>query len=144
DGAAVGEIVYETFSADKATVKVQGVSAHPGQAKDVLVNALHLAAKIVTTLPNAARTPEVTSDRQGFIHCYWMSGTNASAELHFILRDFERDGLHSHGDLPQQVCATVQASEPRAHITCEITAQYRNMRYWLEDDMRPVELAREA
>ena len=36
------------------------------------------------------------------------------------------------------------AGEPRAHITCEVTAQYRNMRYWLEDDMRPVELAMEA
>ena len=34
--------------------------------------------------------------------------------------------------------------EPRAQIACEITSQYRNMRYWLEDDMRPVELAREA
>ena len=44
----------------------------------------------------------------------------------------------------RQVCAAVQATEPRARITCEITPQYRNMRYWLENDMRPVELAREA
>lgn len=27
---------------------------------------------------------------------------------------------------------------------CSFTEQYRNMRYWLEDDMRPVEIAREA
>ena len=47
DGAELGEIVYETFSADKGDVHVQGVSIHPGQAKDKLVNALHLAAKIV-------------------------------------------------------------------------------------------------
>ena len=73
-----------------------------------------------------------------------MSGTAAAAELHFILRDFERDGLQAHGELLQQVCAAVQATEPRAQITCTITPQYRNMRYWLEDDMRPVELAREA
>ena len=46
--------------------------------------------------------------------------------------------------LLQQVCATMQATEPRARITCTITEQYRNMRYWLENDMRPVELAREA
>src|SRR5690606_13809268 len=46
--------------------------------------------------------------------------------------------------LLHQVCATVAATEPRAHITCEITPQYRNMRYWLENDMRPVELALEA
>jgi tripeptide aminopeptidase len=73
-----------------------------------------------------------------------MSGTAAAADLHFILRDFELDGLAAHGDLLQQVCATVQATEPRARITCTITRQYRNMRYWLEQDMRPVELAREA
>jgi tripeptide aminopeptidase len=144
DGAELGEIVYETFSADAAVVKIQGVSIHPGQAKDKLVNALHLAAKIIMTLPHVTQTPETTDDRQGFIHIYQMSGTAAAAELQFILRDFEREGLAEQGKLLQQVCATVQATEPRAAITCTITAQYRNMRYWLENDMRPVELAREA
>jgi len=144
DGAELGEIVYETFSADRAEVHVQGVSIHPGQAKDKLVNALHLAAKIVDTLPQVTLTPETTSGRQGFIHLYQMSGTAAAADLHFILRDFELDGLRSHGELLQQVCATIQATEPRAHITYTITEQYRNMRYWLENDMRPVELAMDA
>jgi tripeptide aminopeptidase len=144
DGAEQGEVVYETFSADKAVVRVQGVSIHPGQAKDKLVNALHLAAKIIDTLPQVTLTPETTSDRQGFIHVYQMSGTPAEAELSFILRDFELDTMRAHGDLLQQVCAAVQATEPRARITCTITPQYRNMRYWLENDMRPVELAREA
>ena len=144
DGAELGEVVYETFSADKAVVRIQGVSIHPGQAKDKLVNALHLAAKIIDTLPHATLTPEATADRQGFIHVYEMSGTPAAAELSFILRDFELDVLRAHGELLQQVCTAVQATEPRAKITCVITPQYRNMRYWLEDDMRPVELAREA
>ncbi|HEX7793744.1 MAG TPA: tripeptide aminopeptidase PepT, partial [Vicinamibacterales bacterium] len=39
DGADLGEIVYETFSADRADVHVKGVSIHPGQAKGKLVNA---------------------------------------------------------------------------------------------------------
>ncbi|MCB0168717.1 MAG: peptidase T [Anaerolineae bacterium] len=144
DGGELGEIVYETFSAEKATVRIQGVSIHPGSAKDKLVNALHLAAKIIDTLPHVTLTPEATDGRQGFIHVYQMSGSAAEAELHFILRDFELDGLKVKGELIQQVCATVQATEPRAKITCTITPQYRNMRYWLENDMRPVELAREA
>jgi tripeptide aminopeptidase len=144
DGAELGEIVYETFSANKAVVQVTGVSIHPGQAKDQLVNALHLAAKIVGTLPHVTLTPETTAGREGFIHVYQMSGTAAEAELQFILRNFELDGLRAHGDLLQQVCAAVQATEPRARVTCTITPQYRNMRYWLENDMRPVELAREA
>ena len=144
DGADLGEIVYETFSADKATVRIQGVSTHPGDAKDKLVNALHLAAKIIDTLPHVTLTPETTSGRQGFIHIYQMSGSAAEAELNFILRDFEMENLEAQGRLIQQVCAAIQATEPRAHITCTITPQYRNMRYWLENDMRPVELARTA
>jgi tripeptide aminopeptidase len=144
DGAELGEIVYETFSADKAEVRVTGVSIHPGHAKDTLVNALHLSAKIIDLLPHVTRTPETTEGRAGFIHVYQMSGSAAEAVLHFILRDFELDGLRAHGELVEQVCATVQATEPRARITCTITPQYRNMRYWLEKDLRPVELAREA
>jgi len=144
DGAELGEIVYETFSADKAEVRVTGVSIHPGHAKDTLVNALHLAAKIIDLLPHVTRTPETTEGRAGFIHVYQMSGTSSEAVLHFILRDFELDGLRAHGELVEQVCATVQATEPRARIACTITPQYRNMRYWLEKDMRPVELALEA
>lgn len=144
DGGRRGEIVYETFSADKAVVKIHGVSAHPGQAKDTLVNALHLAAKVIDTLPHVTRTPETTDGRDGFIHVYNMRGNSAEATLEFILRDFERDGLESHGALLGQVCETVAATEPRAKISCEITPQYRNMRYWLENDMRPVDLARQA
>ena len=144
DGAERGEIVYETFSADAAVVRITGVSIHAGQAKDKLVNALHLGAKIVNTLPHVTLTPETTDGRQGFIHLYEMNGTAAAAELKLILRDFERDGLAAKGTLLRQVCETVQQTEPRAKIECTINAQYRNMRYWLEDDMTPVELAREA
>lgn len=144
DGAEVGEVVYETFSADKAVVHIDGVSIHPGQAKDELVNALHLAARIVMTLPHVTLTPETTDGRQGFIHLYQVNGTAAAAELQFILRDFDNELLAAQGELLRQVCATVAATEPRSRITCEISPQYRNMRYWLEDDMRPVDLAREA
>jgi tripeptide aminopeptidase len=144
DGAELGEIVYETFSAEKADIQIRGVSIHPGQAKGKLVNALHLAAKIVDTLPHVTRTPETTSDREGFIHVYEMRGTAAAATLYLILRDFELDRLNAHGELVRQVCTALQATEPRAHITCTITPQYKNMRYWLENDMRPVDLAREA
>ncbi|MCA0920006.1 peptidase T [Pseudooceanicola nanhaiensis] len=144
DGGAVGEIEYESFSADIAHVTVTGVSIHPGWAKDKLVNAIHLASKIVDTLPHVTLTPETTSGREGFIHATDMTGGSSEMKLTFILRDFERDGLAAKGDLLRKVCEAVQAGEPRAKITCEITPQYRNMRYWLENDMTPVELARSA
>jgi tripeptide aminopeptidase len=144
DGSKPGEVEFETFSADGAVVTVTGVSAHPGWAKDKMVNALHLAAKILMTLPHVTMTPETTDGLEGFIHASTIKGGSSEAEIKFILRDFERDGLAEKGALLQQVCETVQATEPRAQITCEITPQYRNMRYWLENDMTPVTLAHDA
>lgn len=144
DGGAVGEIEYESFSADGAKVKVKGVSTHPGTAKGKMVNALHLAAKIIEMLPQATQTPEVVDGREGFWHITNIAGTAAEVEFSIILRDFELEGLAARGALLTQVCAAVAATEPRAEITCTIRPQYRNMRYWLEKDMTPVELARKA
>jgi tripeptide aminopeptidase len=144
DGGALGEIDYESFSADGAVVTIEGVSIHPGTAKDKMVNALHLAAKVITTLPHVTMTPETTEGRDGFIMITEMEGNAAVATLKFILRDFELDGLAAKGALLQQVCDTVQAGESRANVRCEIKPQYRNMRYWLEEDMTPVNLALEA
>ncbi len=144
DGSKPGEVEYETFSADGAVVQVTGVSAHPGWAKDKMVNATHLASKIIMTLPHVTMTPETTQGTEGFIHATTIKGGSSEAEIKFIIRDFEREGLAQKGDLLRKVCDTVQASEPRAQITCKITPQYRNMRYWLENDMTPVNLAHDA
>lgn len=144
DGSMPGDVEYESFSADAGVVKITGVSIHPGWAKDELVNALHLGAKILMTLPHVTMTPETTDGLDGFIHAVSMTGSAAEVELHFILRDFEMAGLEAKGALLRQVCETVAATEPRAQITCEISHQYRNMRYWLEKDMTPVNLALQA
>ncbi len=144
DGGAQGEIEYETFSADFATIKIKGVSIHPSIAKDKLVNATHLASKIVQTLPQWSMTPETTDGRDGFVHVMDMTGDSSEMQVRLITRDFELDGLEAKNEMVRQVCAAVAATEPRAEITCEITSQYRNMRYWLEKDMTPVDLATEA
>lgn len=144
DGSAVGEVEYESFSADGVTIKIKGVSIHPGLAKGKMVNAIHLAAKIIAALPQHTMLPELTDDRDGFIHATEMTGGSSEMTIKLILRDFERDGLAQKGAIVEAVCAAVQATEPRAEITCTIKPQYRNMRYWLESDMTPVDLARDA
>ncbi len=144
DGGGLGEVTYESFSADHAVVKITGVSIHPGMARGKMVNALQRAARLVDSLPQYTRTPETTSGRDGFIHLYKMNGTSAQAELHFILRDFELSGLKADSDLLRQSCTLIERGDPRAKVECTITPQYRNMRYWLEKDMRPVNLAIEA
>ena len=144
DGGEVGNIEYESFSADGAKVTIEGVSIHPGTAKDTMVNALHLAARIIMGLPHVSMTPDTTEGRDGFIMITELEGNAATAELTLILRDFELDGLAAKSDLLKSVCNSVQLGEPRANITCEIKPQYRNMRYWLEKDMTPVDLAHAA
>jgi tripeptide aminopeptidase len=143
DGGRLGEIEYETFSADGATVTFTGVSIHPGFAKGKMVNALTLASRFLANLP-PHQTPEATDGRDGFLHPYEMTGTSAQATIKFILRDFERDGLAAKGALVQRLADAVAATEPRAKVEVVIRPQYRNMRYWLENDMRPVDLARDA
>ena len=143
-GGAVGEIEFESFSADGATVQIKGVSIHPGLAKGKMVNAIHLAAKIIAALPQHTMLPELTDGRDGFIHATDMVGGSSEITLKFILRDFELEGLAQKGEILRAVCAAIQAAEPRAEISCTIKPQYRNMRYWLEKDMTPVELARAA
>ncbi|WP_136636050.1 peptidase T [Pseudooceanicola onchidii] len=144
DGGKVGEIEYESFSADGAEIIVKGVSIHPGYAKGKLVNAIHLASKIIDMLPQQSMVPELTGDRDGFIHATDMEGGSSQMRIKLILRDFELEGLEQKGEIVRKVCEAVQATEPRAEITCTITPQYRNMRYWLETDMTPVDLARDA
>lgn len=144
DGGALGEVEYESFSADGVEIRITGVSIHPGQAKGKLVNAIHLAAKIIATLPQANMVPELTEEREGFIHATDLEGGSSEMVIRLILRDFELEGLAAKGALVRAVCEAVAATEPRATITCDIRPQYRNMRYWLEKDMTPVELARSA
>ena len=144
DGSKPGEVEHETFSADRCIVTVTGVSIHPGWAKDKLVNAMHLAARIIETLPQTTMTPETTSGVEGFIHATDISGDAAQTRIGFLIRDFEREGLAQKGEILRAVCDAVALTEPRAQITCVITPQYRNMRYWLENDMTPVHLAHDA
>ena len=144
DGGAVGEIEYESFSADGAQIVVKGVSIHPGWARGKMVNAITLASKIIAMLPQSTMAPEVTEGREGFVHPTGMTGGSTEMRISLILRDFEMEGLEQKGQMLRDICTAVQAAEPRAQITCTITPQYRNMRYWLEKDMTPVDLAYQA
>ena len=143
DGEVQGEVNFETFSADAAVVEFRGVASHPGWAKDVMVNALRLAGHFLATLP-ADISPEQTDDRAGFVHPNEISGNSERASVRMILRDFELDGLAAKRAIVERVAAAIRAAEPRARVDVTFTEQYRNMRYWLEKDMRPVEYALEA
>lgn len=143
DGGERGEITWETFSADCAKIAIDGVSTHTGTAQGKMVNALSMAAWILEGLPRLG-APETTSGRAGFFHADTISGNAAHVEMEIILRDFERADLAQRGRVLEQICAAAEVAHPGTRVRCDISAQYRNMRYWLEKDMTPVELALSA
>jgi tripeptide aminopeptidase len=145
DGGALGEICWETFSGDAAEVVIDGITTHTMEAKAKgMVNAAYLAGKLLVALPRERCAPETTEGREGFIHPIRVEGRAERAVVKFILRDFELKGLAEKGKILRGLCQGLQATEPRARIRCKIRKQYRNMAYWLRNDMRPVELACEA
>lgn len=143
DAENLGEIDYESFSADKAIFVITGVAAHPGWAKGVMVNALRLAADFIKALP-ASVSPETTGGREGFVHPIEMRGGPEQVEIYMLLRDFELDGLAAKRKIVEDAVIQLRAREPRATVDLKIVPQYRNMRYWLEKDFRPVDYATEA
>jgi len=144
DGGELGEVVFETFSADMAFVVIEGVAIHPGDAKGRMVNAIRLVTRLIDLLPQGEMSPETTEGYEGYIHPLRTSGDASRMEMQLLLRDFELDGLAAKGELLQRLCRQLQKEEPRSNIQCSIRRQYRNMRYWLEKDRTPVDLAIDA
>src|SRR6478609_3410069 len=88
DGETAGNIEDETFSADAATITIEGVSTHPGFAKGKMEHAIKIAAAIVDRLPKDTCSPETTEGNQGFLHPIAISGALEQTTLQFIVRDF--------------------------------------------------------
>ena len=144
DGSEIGELQDETFSAFEVTVTVTGIDVHPGQATGKLVNALRLVAQIIAALPSDRLTPESTSDRQGFIHPYELTGTAGRAMFRAIVRDFDEDELADHVALVRRTAEEIAAAEPRAKVEIDVHRQYRNMRAYLESTPYVADAAEEA
>ena len=86
DGGPLGSIEDESFSADALKLKITGVSAHPGYAKNKMINAIKIASQLITSLPQDRMTPETTEKREGFIHPMSIAGGLEQAEIDFILK----------------------------------------------------------
>jgi tripeptide aminopeptidase len=132
DGATLGELQDETFSALEAIIEVTGVDVHPGLATGILVNAARVAARIVAALPQDRLTPETTAGREGFIHVFELSGDAGRARIRAILRDFDDDLLAGHAELLRETAHRVVDETPGASCTIDVVAQYPNMRAHLE------------
>ena len=126
DGGPAGEINNETFSADSAVITIKGRDIHPGEAKDVMVNAVKVAADIISHLPRDY-SPETTSGKEPFIHPHHVEGQVGNAVIKFLLRAFDTDTLVRQQKMLEDIIAEVGRDYPAAGIHLDIKEAYRNM-----------------
>ena len=144
DGGEAGSLEVETFSADGARIVIHGVSAHPGYAKDKLVNALKIAGEILHALPQHEWSPETTEKMQGYVHPVRMEGIAEKATIELILRDFDDSLLQKHGERLNAIATAIVDKYAGARMEFTIFEQYRNMKKILEQHPQVADYAAEA
>jgi tripeptide aminopeptidase len=144
DGGEAGSLEDETFSADGVQVIIHGVSAHPGYAKDKMINAMKIAGEILAALPKDRLSPESTEGKRGFIHPVRVEGIAEKCTIDFIIRDFETKGLQKKEDYLRTQIDELMRLYPRASFEYKVTEQYRNMKEVLLLHPQVVDNAKEA
>lgn len=143
DGDYEGEVAYENFNAASADFIIHGVNVHPGEAKDIMINAALLATEIVSRLPKA-ETPAHTEGREGFYHLTDMSGDVAFAKLSFIVRDHDKDIFESRLNLLRTIEVEMNQEYGAGTVELTITHSYENMLSVIEQHMDVIERAQNA
>lgn len=143
DGDYEGEVAYENFNAASALFKLTGVNVHPGEAKDIMINAALVACEIASMLPET-ETPAHTCGRQGFFHLTDMSGDVASAELSYIIRDHDKDSFESRLNLLRTIEVEINQKYGAGTVSLEIKHSYENMLSVIENAMYVVDIAKDA
>jgi tripeptide aminopeptidase len=144
DGGEAGSLEDETFSANAATITINGVIAHPGYAKNKLVNAIKIAGEILHALPTVEWAPEATEKKEGFVHPVRVEGIAERATLEFIVRDFDLEKLEAHGKRLHAITEDVVSHYLGASMEFTVTEQYRNMKQILDKTPQVVAYAAEA
>ncbi|HEY9341358.1 MAG TPA: peptidase T [Hanamia sp.] len=144
DGGEAGSLEDETFSADGATIIINGVIAHPGYAKNKLVNALKIAGEILHALPTSEWAPEATEKKEGFVHPIRFDGIAEKATLEFIVRDFDDEKLKEHGERLKKIAENVVSHYLGATMEFSVHEQYRNMKKILNKNPQVTAYAAEA
>lgn len=141
DGGAENEIEYENFNAANAVFEITGVSVHPGDAKDRMVNAALVACEIASMLPQA-ETPAHTEKREGFYHLTDISGDVEHARICYIVRDHDSHLFEAKLASLRLIEKTLNERYGAGTVVLTITEQYRNMIEKIRPHMDIVETAK--
>lgn len=143
DGGALGELNYETFNACNAKIVFNGVSVHPGSAKNKMRNAVTMAAEWQLALPQGEK-PEYTDGYEGFYHCLRIEGGTDRVELDMILRDHDKNILAKRKQLLLDLAAFMNNKYGAGSVECSLQDMYCNMKEYITPVFEIVERAENA
>ncbi|MFU2058346.1 peptidase T [Avibacterium volantium] len=139
DCCELGEVVYENFNAASASITIQGVSAHPMSAKNVLINPI-LVAQDFIALFDRSQTPECTENKEGYWWFNHFEANQSQAELSIAIRDFDKVQFEQRKAFIEQAVQQIQQRYPRTVINCKISDIYGNIANSLGEDRRSIDL----
>lgn len=127
DGGELGTYEEETFNADEIILTFEGVAAHPGYAKNKMINAIKAASSFLEKLSTTIPAPENTEGREGFIHPHTTSGTAESASIRLLIRDFDEAELAIKKRVVDDLAGEIAAAWG-IRYQIELREQYRSMK----------------
>ena len=143
DGGALEEVNFETFNASAAHWDVTGFNIHPGDAKNVMINASFVACEINAMLPSGD-TPAHTEGYEGFYHLMSMTGSVEHAKLDYIVRDHNAASFAAREQTLRHIEKLINEKYGAGTARLTLTEQYRNMAECLGGHMDIVERAERA
>lgn len=143
DGSEMGQLEFECFDAWKATITFTGLSVHPGYAKNLLVNAIHIACRFLSEIPEH-ESPEHTEEREGFYHLGDLRGTIEEAKIRLRIRDHNEKNNKRRMEFLQKLKDIYEFRYPGLKIELKFEHEYSNMLKFIEKEMIVVDLANEA
>lgn len=140
DGGTLGEVEYENFNAANAGVKIHGRNIHPGSAKNIMKNAVLLAAEFISLLP-PAEAPAHTEGYEGFYHVTDISGNETEVVLHAIIRDHDREKFEARKTFVENAVRYLNGVWGEGSFWLELKDSYYNMKEKLLPHMELIDNA---
>ena len=143
DGDYEGEVAYENFNAASASFEIKGVNVHPGEAKDIMINAALVGCEIASLLPEN-ETPAHTEGREGFYHLTDFSGDIAHAKVNYIVRDHDKATFEKRLDTLRGIEKKMNEKYHADTVKLNIQHSYSNMLEVIEKNEYVVAIAKKA
>ena len=140
DGDLIGGMEYECFNAAGVKVRINGVSVHPGTAKNKMKNAVLIANEFINMLP-PFETPSHTEKYEGFYHINGIEGAELETKILLIVRDHDMDKFLERKAYITRVTDYLNAKYGEGTVVTEMSDTYYNMKEHIKDRMEIVDKA---